>query len=156
MLVRESRHELTPLRPAPDPNEDLMRKSTLGVTLLAGLAVSGGGAFTAANDMSAVTGGTKNVGGFGTATVTGATVTNVSYTVDPLTLDNSKVSAIVFTATENLTGKTAKLTLKNAGENVTAPNTCAVTFLTTSSITCTFTSPVAFSAFDGEALAVYQ
>ena len=133
-----------------------MRKRTLGVVLVAGLAMSGAGAFTASNDMTGVTGGTDNVGGFGTAVVTGATVTNVSYTVDPATVDNSKVSAIVFTATENLTGKTAELTLKNAGANVTAPNTCVIAFVTASTITCTFTTAVDFTAFDGEALAVYQ
>ena len=133
-----------------------MHKRTLGVALLAGLAISGSGAFTASNDMTGVSGGTKNVGGFGTAVVTGATVTNVSYTVDPLSADSSDVSAVVFTATENLTGKTAKLTLTKAGTPITAPNTCAITFLTTSTITCTFTTPVDFTAFDGESLAVYQ
>lgn len=133
-----------------------MRKRTLGVVLLAGLAMSGSGAFTASNDMTGVSGGTKNVGGFGTATVTGATVTNVAYTVDPLTVDNSKVSAIVFTATEVLTGKTAKLTLKSGTSDVTAPNTCAITGTLSSTITCTFTTPIAFTAFDGEALAVFQ
>ena len=133
-----------------------MRKRTLGVALLAGLAISGGGAFTASNDMTAVNGGTKNVGGFGTATVTGATVTNVAYTLDAATVDNSKVSAIVFTATEVLTGKTAKLALKLGTADVTAPNSCAITGTLNSTITCTFTTPVAFSAFDGEALAVFQ
>jgi hypothetical protein len=127
-----------------------MRKRTLGAVVLAGLAVSGAGAFTASNTFS----NTSDVAGYGTNTVTGATVTNVHYNVDAL--DSSKVDSIVFTATEDLTGKSSVLTLFSGASAVVAPNTCANVYTTSTAITCTFTSPESIAAFDKVALTVSQ
>jgi hypothetical protein len=86
-----------------------MRKRTLGVFLLAGLAMSGAGAFTASNTMTAVEGGTKNVAGYGAATVTGATVTAIDYTHS--TTDGSVLTQVDFVASGSLVGKQARVTL---------------------------------------------
>ncbi len=65
-----------------------MRRSHL---LLAGLGVTAvavtGSAFTAANTFS----NTTNIAGYGSMTATGATITNVAYTLDT---DVSKISAV--------------------------------------------------------------
>lgn len=84
-----------------------MRKRTLGAILVAGLAVSGAGAFTAANPMNNAT----NVAGYGTSTATGATVTAIGYTT--ATTDATKLASVTFTTTTNITGMTAKMTLLN-------------------------------------------
>ena len=86
-----------------------MRKRTLGLVLLAGLAVSGSGAFTAANDVSAVNGGTTNVAGYGAATVTGATVKSVDYVQD--TANGSWIDTVKFVAAGDLVGKEATIRL---------------------------------------------
>lgn len=95
-----------------------MRKRTLGVVLLAGLAMSGAGAFTAANDLP-----TTTTAGYGAAAVTGATVTNIAYNVGS---DPSKLTDVVFTSTTNVTGKTATMTLRNGGVQVGDSYTCAL------------------------------
>jgi hypothetical protein len=104
--------------------------------------------------MTGVTGGTNNVAGYGTAVVTGATVTAVHYNVD--TLDQSKVDSIVFTATGDLSAKTMQLGLTNGGADVAAPNTCTPVYTLSTAITCVFVTPVAISSFDGEKLTVSQ
>ena len=85
-----------------------MRKRTLGAVLLAGLALSGAGAFTASNSIA------NSTAGYGTGAVSGVTVTDTNYTLS-LT-DNSKVTAMSFTHADNLVGKTVLLDLKNAGD----------------------------------------
>jgi hypothetical protein len=127
-----------------------MRKRTLGAVVLAGLAVSGAGAFTANNTFT----NTSDVAGYGTNTVTGATVTNVHYNVT--TLNSSTVDSIVFTATENLTGKSSVLALFSGTNAVSAPSTCVNVFVTTTTITCTFAAPESIAAFDKVALTVSQ
>ena len=92
-----------------------MRKRTLGVVLLAGLAMSGAGAFTAANDVTAVNSGTSNVAGYGAATVTGATVTAIDYTHD--STDGSLLTQVQFVATGDLVSKDARVTLWNTTPN---------------------------------------
>ncbi len=92
-----------------------MRKRTLGVALLAGLAISGGGAFTASNTMTAVDGGTKNVAGYGAATVTGATVTAVDYVQD--SANANLIDQVKFVATGDLTSKDASVILWNGATN---------------------------------------
>lgn len=72
-----------------------MRKRTLGVVLLAGLAISGSGAFTAANEMSAVEDTDANAAGYGDATVSGGTVLSINYTHDS---SDSTVSGASFVA----------------------------------------------------------
>ena len=92
-----------------------MRKRTLGVVLLAGLAMSGAGAFTASNTMTAVEGGTKNVAGYGAATVTGATVTAIDYTHD--TTDGSLLTKVDFVTLGDLSTKNARITLWDTSDS---------------------------------------
>ena len=111
-----------------------MRKRTLGVVLLAGLAMSGAGAFTASNTMSQ----SSNVAGYGQATATGATVTDIKYTT--LTTDHSKLSQVVFVSSTNLAagvGKTAKMVLKDSGGGVVGSYDCTIgVYVLTNDITC--------------------
>ncbi len=112
-----------------------MRKRTLGVVLLAGLAMSGAGAFTASNTMSQG----SNVAGYGEATATGATVTDIKYTT--LTADNSKLSQVVFSSSTDLAagvGKTAKLILKDSGGLTLGSYDCTIGafLLSNNDITC--------------------
>lgn len=81
-----------------------MRKRTLGVVLLAGLAMSGAGAFTAANDMTAVQNTDKNVAGYGNATVSGGKVSSINYSQDALT---QKVTGATFVAVGDWTASTS-------------------------------------------------
>ncbi len=85
-----------------------MRKRSLGVVLLAALAASGFSAATAGNTFTNAT----NVAGYGENTVTGTTVGKISYTT--LTTDATKLESVVFTAKTDITGHTAKMTLKNS------------------------------------------
>jgi hypothetical protein len=127
-----------------------MRKRTLGAVLLAGLALSGAGAFTASNTIA------DSTAGYGTAAVSGVTVTDTNYTLS-LT-DNSKVTAMSFTHADNLVGKTVLLELKSAGADIAGDgNTCvAGTGTALGKTVCTFTSAVSMTAFDGFALTVHQ
>lgn len=116
-----------------------MRKRTLGVVLLAGLAMSGAGAFTASNTMSQ----SSNVAGFGSSVATGATVTDISYTTDPT--DATKLASVVFTSSTNLAagvGKTASLVLQEGATSTTYSCVIGVWSILTSSndITCSTTS----------------
>jgi hypothetical protein len=124
-----------------------MRKRTLGAIVLAGLAVSGAGAFTASNTVA------DSVAGYGTANVTGVTVSNTAYTLNAT--DSSKVTAMTFTTAQSLVGKSVVLQLTNGGSNVTAASTCVGGALTTA---CTFTTVggVAIASFDGFGLTVHQ
>ena len=130
-----------------------MRKRTLGVVLLAGLALSGAGAFTASNSIA------NSTAGYGTATVSGVTVTDTNYTLAPT--DNSKVTGMSFTHVSDLTGKTVKLDLTSGGTVVSsAVSTCVGGSGTALGKTvCTFTAPVGgvpLTSFDGFALTVVQ
>jgi len=84
-----------------------MRKSRV---LLAGVAVAaaaaGTSAFTAGNDVTAVT----TVAGYGEIAASGATITNVHY-VDTTT--PGVVDSIVFTTSTDVTGLTSYMDLKN-------------------------------------------
>lgn len=98
-----------------------MRRSRL---LLVGVAVAAAGAAT-----SALTAGNTvvpSVAGYGEATVTGATVTDIHYV--PNAGDGTVVDSIEFTSTTDLTGKDVTLTLKTTGGTVVVgtPYTCAV------------------------------
>lgn len=110
-----------------------MRKRTLGVVLLAGLAISGGSAFTGSNTMSQ----TSNVAGYGEATATGATVTDIKYTTNAT--DGTKLASVVFVSSTNLAagvGKTATLVLKNS-TGVMGTYSCTIgAFVTSNDITC--------------------
>lgn len=86
-----------------------MRKRTLGVALLAGLAFSGASAFTASNDVTALEQTNANTAGYGAATVTGATVLSVDYVQD--TGDGSRIDSVKFVADGDLIGKEATIRL---------------------------------------------
>jgi hypothetical protein len=123
-----------------------MRRSTKLVAALAvaGVVAAGGSAFTASNTMSQ----TSNFAGYGQATATGATITNITYT--PLSTDASKLSTVVFASSTDVTGKVAKLTLKSGVNVVGTPYSCTLgAYTTTMDITCSTASDTpAFTAFD--------
>lgn len=130
-----------------------MRRSHL---LLAGLGVSAvavtGSAFTAANTFTNAT----NTAGYGQMTATGATVTNIAYT---LATDASKVSQVTFTTSTNISGKTARLQLRTAsGATLVSTHTCDTTGTYTTSMTvpCAITTPADISSFDTTAFTVVQ
>jgi len=128
-----------------------MRKSTKLVAALAiaGVVAAGGSAFTASNTMSQ----TSNFAGYGQATATGATITDISYT--PLSTDASKLSSVVFASSTDVTGKTAKLTLKLAGSVVGTPYSCTLgAFTTTMDITCATADNPNFTAFDSTGITI--
>jgi hypothetical protein len=131
-----------------------MRKSRV---LLAGVAVAAAGvatsAFTASNNFSAVN---PLVAGYGQVAVTGATVTNVSYTL--LSSDKSKLDEVVFTTTTDVSNAalTATLTIKN-GTSVVATSTCVKgAYGTDMTLTCDATGDPLVSAFDAIGLTVSQ
>ncbi len=98
-----------------------MRKRTLGVALLAGLAISGGSAFTGSNTFSG-TSGTKTAG-YGEVTASGVTVTDVDYNLSAT--DSSKLASVLFTTTTDMTGKTAKMTLRDSADAVVVATDCS-------------------------------
>lgn len=125
-----------------------MRRSTkLAAALaIAGVVAAGGSAFTASNTMSQ----TSNVAGYGQATATGATVTKISYT--SLSTDASKLASVIFTTSTNVTGKTAKLTLKLGTAIVGTPYSCTLgTWDATNlkmDVTCATADNPLYTAFD--------
>lgn len=119
-----------------------MRKRTLGVVLLTGLALSGAGAFTASNTMSQG----SNVAGYGQATATGATVTDIAYTA--LATDANKLDSVTVTTSTNITGKTAKLVLKLGTTHVGTYACTLGTYVTTMTATCDVSPDLAMTAFD--------
>ena len=143
-----------------------MRKRTLGVVLLAGLAMSGAGAFTASNTFT----NTSNVAGYGQNTVTGATVSAVSYSQS--TSDSAKISAVKFQVNEDITTKTSTLTLRSGTNGVTkvsGPYNCtpgvyliaavtvgSVTTPAGTPLTCTVDPEAAIDSFTSTGLTVTQ
>jgi hypothetical protein len=92
--------------------------------LLAGVAVAGAAvttsAFTASNTVP------NSVAGYGQGTVTGATVTNISYVANGS--DGTIVDAVRFTSTTNITSNTSVMTLKTTGGTVAIGTyACSVT-----------------------------
>ena len=114
-----------------------MRKSRvvlIGVAVAA--AAAAGSAFTASNDFS---GATTNVAGYGSATVTGAHVTAVHYTVDPS--DNSALTGVTFTTTENFkAGAPVTATAVFTGGTSPVSSTSCDTTSTANTITCVMPS----------------
>lgn len=125
----------------------------LSRVLLAGAAVAAAGiatsAFTASNDVP------NSVAGYDEATVTGATVSKIEYTVNAT--DTSLLDSVKFTAVQNVATMKAYLQLQEAdGDPVGSPITCTVGAFTTSTpITC-LTPGREITAFDGVALTVAQ
>ena len=141
---------------------DRMRKRTLGVALLTGLAMSGGGAFTASN--AGVTEKAGQAVGYGQAAVTGATVEKVTYN---RTADGSKLNSVDFVISTDIAGKVAVLSLKAVASDVgtqyecdgePAPGTPFVAYDSTTglggiTITCS-TSGVDVTSFNAVGLSV--
>ncbi|MDP5184720.1 hypothetical protein QOZ88_18960 [Blastococcus sp. BMG 814] len=108
----------------------------LSRVLLAGVAVAGvaatTSAFTASNTVP------PSTAGYGSATVSGATATDIAYVLDAA--DKSLVDSINFEITEDITGMQAFLTLRTGaapGTVVGTPISCVVgTRTTISPVTC--------------------
>ena len=121
--------------------------------LLAGVAVAAAGvatsAFTNSNSFAGVD---NNVAGFGEASVSGATITNIAYTP---AADASLLTSVVFQASNDFVGSTtAIMQLKQGTAEATGQaNTCSVD-AATDRITCTLTSPMPFINFNNVALTV--
>ncbi len=124
--------------------------------LLAGVAVAGAvattSAFTNSNTFAPTASGDENVAGYGTAAVSGATITNIAYTPHS---DASELATVVFQASNNFSGSTnAVMTLKlGTDPAVGGANSCAVD-ATTDRITCTLAIPMPFVNFNNLALTV--
>ncbi len=120
-----------------------MRRSHL---LLAGLAFTTvavtGSAFAAANPFTA----SRNVAGYGEMTTTGATITNVAYTLGS---DASQISAVTFTTSTDIRGATARLQLRR-GATIVGTHTCDTSgsFGTSMTVPCALSAPVAIASFD--------
>ncbi|MGY1619760.1 hypothetical protein ACI797_23710 [Geodermatophilus sp. SYSU D00691] len=124
----------------------MMRTSKLvlaGAGIAAATAV--GSAFTASNTVAA------SVAGYGEGTVTGTAVTDIDYT--PVTGDASRLDSVVFTTTEDNSGRNARLVLKNNGSVVGSQYTCSIT---TTTITCNLGDDPAFTTFNTVGLSVYD
>ena len=134
-----------------------MRKSRV---LLAGVAVAaaaaGTSAFTASNDVTAISAANSKAG-YGAVTVTGVTVTNITYT--PLAADMSKLDKAIFTATGDESLQNAALTLKSGGAVIGSYGGCTMSYTSPSTtITCVTgagspANPV-FTSFDTVGLTV--
>jgi hypothetical protein len=135
-----------------------MRKSRV---LLAGVAVAAAAAatsaFTAANDFTAVT---PPVAGYGQVSVTGATVTDVDYTL--VALDKTKLDQVVFTTSTDVTDAalTQTMTLKS-GTTVVGTYGCTPSVYTPGSpgsmtLTCDATDDPLLSAFNAIGLTISQ
>ena len=124
----------------------------LSRVLLAGVAVAGVAATTSAFTSNNTITADNNVAGYINTTVSGATISNIAYTPDPA--DQTRLNAVVFTTSNDITGASAVLTFKQGtGPATGQANTCAVSGAST--ITCTVSpGPLLFTAFDGFALTV--
>jgi hypothetical protein len=117
-----------------------MRKSRMiGLALLAGLVVAGGTAFTASNTFTNST----DIAGYGTNTVTGATITAVSYT--PLSTNVSELSSVLLTLGTDVTGDTVGLQLLNSSGGLVGASPYTCTLGTWSAISDTMTATCATS-----------
>lgn len=96
----------------------------------AALVASGGSAFTNSNNMTAVA---ADHVGYGSAAVSGVTVSNIAYNVS--STDSSQLHDIVFTADENVSG-TGYQALLTINGSTNTPITCARAWTTSTAITC--------------------
>ena len=128
-----------------------MRSSPL---LLVGLALTAvavtGSAYAAANPFTA----SSNVAGYGQMTTTGATITNVAYT---LSSDASRISGVTFTTSTDVRGATARLQLRQGTSIVgTYPCDTSGSFGPSMTVPCALPVPVALSSFDTTGFAVVE
>jgi hypothetical protein len=95
----------------------------VAVVVVVGAIAAGGAAFTASNTVQA------SVAGYGTSTITGATATDVHYT---LSADGTQINTVLITFNSDLTGDTVQ-----AGFGTDALTTCgAPTAGPNSTVTC--------------------
>ena len=117
-----------------------MRKRTLGVVLVAGLAISGGSAFTASNTLPTST------AGYGANTVSGAVVSDIAYVAN--STDSSLLDSVKFTSAEDLSGKTGSMTLRlTDGTIVGSAYSCSLSQTLLDSTTGLFVSGTSQSVF---------
>ena len=107
------------------------------VVAAAGLAANGGTAFTASNTTIAAD---AHIGGYSTANVTGASVSDITYTYSA---DRSKVNSITFTLARDLPARAVAEV--QTGDSATAWKSCSITAAaaTPASILCTVTAATA-------------
>jgi hypothetical protein len=100
-----------------------MRKSTaaFGAVAVAALVAAAGSALTNSNTLPGNDTGTV---GYGATTVTGVTVSNISYVAD--VVDGSKLASVVVTSTDltNAPGTTGTLTLRDGSNAVLTTEGC--------------------------------
>jgi hypothetical protein len=121
--------------------------------LLAGVAVAAAGVATSAfTNSNSFTGVDNNVAGFGEASVSGATITNIAYTP---AADASLLTSVVFQASNDFVGSTTAIMQLKLGiaEATGQANSCSVD-AGTDKITCTLTTPMPFINFNNVALTV--
>jgi len=136
-----------------------MRKSRV---LLAGVAVAAAAAatsaFTAGNTLPADT-----IVGYGQLHVTGAHITNVHYVANAT--DATNIDAVEFTSSDDITGQTVTMTLKNTVAGVETPTANSPYACTTKTpygsgsmvLTCATTAhTLTFADFDLVGLTVSQ
>jgi hypothetical protein len=99
------------------------KRTVVTAVAVAGIAAAGGSAFTAGNTVA------NSVAGYGTSTVSGATVTGVSHT---LSADGSKITATTLTFNAAQTGRTVKATFGTSAMEACTLSTDAL------SATCTY------------------
>jgi hypothetical protein len=90
----------------------ISKRTVLAVAAIAGIAATGGSAFTGSNDVA------DSVAGYGTSAVSGATVTSVVHT---LSADGTAITSTKLTFDESQEGRTVK-----AGFDTGSLQTCTV------------------------------
>lgn len=119
----------------------------LGALAAAGIVATSTSAFTASNTMPA-----GGVTGYGQTTSTGAIITGFSQTT---AFDASRLASVTFTSTTNVTGKTAKMTLKSGNTIVGSSYSCTLgLYLGSMSITCTTPDNPLLNTFDTRGLSI--
>lgn len=133
-----------------------MRKRTLGAVLLAGLALSGAGAFTASNTVSGST------AGYGAGAVSGVAVTAIKYTLNTAQDSATAVSFVTDTdvSTKTLVVKlmsgSTQAAIASTDATIGGTNLCTPVAATGLGATCTFTTAVPLANFTSLAVTVYD
>lgn len=118
-----------------------------GALAAAGIVAASTSAFTAGNTMPP-----GGVAGYGQTTSTGAVITAFSQTT---ALDASRLASVTFTSTTNVTGKTAKMTLKSGNTLVGSSYPCTLgLYVGSMTITCNTPDNPLLNAFDTRGLSV--
>jgi hypothetical protein len=127
-----------------------MRKSRV---LLAGVAVAAAGAatsaFTNSNTFDTID---NSVAGYGSVDASGVAVTNIAYA--PAANDATKLHAVTFTVDKDTTSMAARMTLISGTSTVVADVSGTGCVSDPTTITCTLTTDVLFTAFTKTGLTV--